>query len=74
MTLLTYEEVKNKIGDGKRTLLLGNGFSMAYNKERFSFTNLFDSAVGKKLIDESSSVYKIFNILKVKILRKLSNF
>lgn len=60
MTLLTYEEVKDKIGDEKRTLLLGNGFSMAYNKERFSFTNLFDSAVNKKLINKSSPVYKIF--------------
>jgi hypothetical protein len=51
MTLLTYEEVKDNIKNEKRVLLLGNGFSMAYNKERFSFTNLFDSAVEKGFID-----------------------
>ena len=71
MTLLTYEKVKSKIGDEKRTLLLGNGFSMAYNKERFSFTNLFDSAVDKKLIDKSTPVYKIFQNFESKDFEKV---
>lgn len=60
MTLLTYKDVESKIGNDKRVLLLGNGFSMAYNKKRFSFTNLFDSAVNKGLIDKNSPVYRIF--------------
>jgi hypothetical protein len=59
-TLLTYEDVlKATIGD-KRFLLTGNGFSMSYNRERFSFTSLLDSAVENGLISEHSPIYDVF--------------
>jgi len=58
--ILTYEDVLKETETQKRFLLTGNGFSMSYNKERFSFTSLLESAVDKGLIEESSSVYKIF--------------
>ncbi|MCI7485331.1 MAG: DUF4917 family protein [Helicobacter sp.] len=44
----------------KRHLLLGNGFSMAYNKERFSFTSLLQSAIDKGIIEENSKIHQIF--------------
>ena len=58
--LLTYEEVLEATKENKRFLLLGNGFSMAYNYERFSFTSLFQSAVDKGLINQKSPMYEIF--------------
>jgi len=58
--LLTYDEVLEETKENKRFLLLGNGFSMAYNKDRFSFTSLFQSAVDKGLIDNQSPMYEIF--------------
>jgi hypothetical protein len=58
--MLNYSDVIDSTNNQKRYLLLGNGFSMSYNKDRFSFTSLLDSAVKKGLIKESSSVYQIF--------------
>ncbi|WP_455940909.1 DUF4917 family protein [Helicobacter pullorum] len=59
--LLTYDEVLQKIGQAqKRHLLLGNGFSMAYNKKRFSFTSLLQSAIKKQIIKENSEIHQIF--------------
>ena len=60
MDILSYDDVlKNTMGE-KRFLLTGNGFSMSYNSERFSFTSLLDSAVSKGLISESSPVFSVF--------------
>jgi hypothetical protein len=63
---LTYNEVLEETKDSKRFLLLGNGFSMAYNFERFSFTSLQESAVEKGYIKKDSPVYKIFENFKTK--------
>ena len=59
-TLLSYDEVLTKTNDNKRFLLLGNGFSMSYNYERFSFTSLLESAVDKGLIEKTSPIYAVF--------------
>ena len=64
--LLTYDEVLEETKENKRFLLLGNGFSMAYNYERFSFTSLQESAVEKGYIKEDSPVYKIFTQFETK--------
>lgn len=56
---LKYDEVIRRTENGKRYLLLGNGFSIAYDKI-FSFKNLFDYAVNKNLIIVNSSLYNIF--------------
>ena len=59
--LLTYDEVLQKIGQAqKRHLLLGNGFSMAYDRNRFSFTSLLQSAIDKQIITEDSKIHQIF--------------
>ncbi len=58
--LMTYDEVLTSTENNKRFLLLGNGFSMAYNYERFSFTSLLESAVDKGLIKETSPIYALF--------------
>lgn len=58
--LMTYDEVLDSTEDNKRFLLLGNGFSMAYNYQRFSFTSLLESAVDKGLIKETSPIYAVF--------------
>ncbi len=44
--LLSYNEVLVRTENTRRYLLLGNGFSIAYDKI-FSFKNLFDHAVNK---------------------------
>ncbi|ECO7371179.1 DUF4917 domain-containing protein, partial [Campylobacter coli] len=51
--LLIYDEVLRQT-DERRHLLLGNGFSMAYDKNRFSFTSLLQSAIDKDIIKENS--------------------
>ncbi|AEB28583.1 DUF4917 family protein [Francisella hispaniensis] len=61
MSLLTYQEVQERTLGQQNILLLGNGFSMSYNYERFSFTSLLDSAVSKGLVIENSPVYKVFS-------------
>lgn len=58
--LLSYDDVLKVTEGHNRFLLTGNGFSMAYNSERFSFTSLLESAVEKGLILESSPVYQVF--------------
>lgn len=58
--MLDYSEVLKNTNEQKNYLLLGNGFSMSYNKDRFSFTSLLDSAVKKGYIKKSSAVYEIF--------------
>ena len=64
--LLTYEEVLELTENHTKYLLLGNGFSMSYNKDRFSFTSLLESAVKKGLIQENSSLYNIFKKFETK--------
>jgi len=59
-TMMSYDEVLEAIMDKKKYLLLGNGFSMSYNPERFSFTSLLDNAVERGLITRTSPVYKVF--------------
>lgn len=46
---LTYDEVLEQT-DKNRQLLLGNNFSMAYDKNHFSFTSLLKSAIDKGII------------------------
>ena len=59
-SLLTYNEVLETIKEQRKYLLLGNGFSMAYNPKRFSFTSLLDNAVERELITKTSPIYKVF--------------
>ncbi len=58
--MMNYDEVLEVIKEQKRYLLLGNGFSMAYNPARFSFTSLLDNAVDRGLITKTSPIYKVF--------------
>lgn len=46
-----------------RNLLLENVFSIAYDFNRFSFTNLLESAVKNNIIEEHSEIYNIFKSL-----------
>lgn len=64
--VLSYENVLKETDPNKRFLLTGNGFSMSYNAERFSFTSLLDSAVDKGLIKVDSPVYNIFKEFETK--------
>lgn len=57
--LLSYNEVLVRTENTRRYLLLGNGFSIAYD-EIFSFKNLFDYAVNKNLISINSPLYNMF--------------
>jgi hypothetical protein len=62
--LLSFDDVLERTKQGNRFLLLGNGFSMAYDKARFSFTSLLESAVDKKIIEIDSPVYNLFQNLE----------
>ena len=59
-TIMNYDKVLEDVKEQKRYLLLGNGFSMAYNPKRFSFTSLLDNAVERELITKTSPIYKVF--------------
>lgn len=61
-SLLTFDEVLKRVN--KPHLLLGNGFSIAYDPKRFSFTTLLESAVQSKVISKSEEIYKIFSKLE----------
>jgi hypothetical protein len=60
-SLLTFEEVINQTK--KPHLLLGNGFSVAYDAKRFSFTTLLASAVASGVIAKDGYVYGVFQKL-----------
>ena len=59
---MKFEEVIKKTNNPR--LLLGNGFSMAYDKKRFSFTSLLESATKSKIIKKNDFVYKVFKKLE----------
>ena len=61
-TLLTFDQVLAQTN--KPHLLLGNGFSISYDKKRFSFTTLLNSALNEGIIDKNSELYKIFQKLE----------
>lgn len=60
--LLTYEQMRQE-AQSNATLLLGNGFCMAYDKDRFSFTSLLDSALKDNILKKESHIYKLFQKL-----------
>lgn len=60
-SLLTFPKVLEQVTTPH--LLLGNGFSMSYDKNRFSFTSLLDSAVNDGILDKDSKIYKLFTDL-----------
>lgn len=76
MELMTYDEVLEYLQSKKRQahLLLGNGFSMAYNSEIFSYNTLHGFI--EKLDNELLT--KLFTIIKTKnfelIMQQLGNF
>ena len=59
--LLTFKQVIQQAN--KPHLLLGNGFSMAYDSSRFSFTTLLQSAVDSGVIQKESEIYRVFEKL-----------
>src|SRR3990167_2541144 len=61
--LLTYDQALEQAGE-KPSLLLGNGFCIAYDKDLFSYTSLLDSAVTDGILEEGSHVYKLFQQLE----------
>jgi len=58
--MLTFKEVLEQTDKTKRFLLLGNGFSMSYDFNRFSFTSLLQSAIDEGIIIKDSPIHKMF--------------
>lgn len=81
-TLLSFNEVLKQINShrtskgkpSKKCLLLGNGFSMAYNAKRFSFTNLLETALNEKIIRKNSKIHKVFQKLKTANFEKVIRY
>lgn len=73
--LLSFEQVLAQANKPK--LLLGNGFSIALDPKRFSFTNLLDSAIEKGILKKNSPVFKVFELLQTadfeSVMRALEN-
>lgn len=61
--LQSFEEMFSKFSE-KPKILLWNGFSMAFDPERFSFTSLLESAVENSVIQKDSKIYNVFESLK----------
>jgi hypothetical protein len=59
--LLTFQQVLDKAN--KPHLLLGNGFSMAYDQKRFSYTTLLGSAIENNIIKKEDALYALFQEL-----------
>ena len=75
--MLTYGEVLKQINShtkGKKCLLLGNGFSMAYNAKRFSFTNLLETALKEDIIVRGSNIHKVFQKLNTADFEKVIRY
>ncbi|BAK73199.1 DUF4917 family protein [Arcobacter sp. L] len=75
--LLSYNDVLLRTENGSRYLLLGNGFSIAYDRDRFSFKNLFYYAVNKNLISVNSPIHDIFKNFETydfeRVIKKLED-
>lgn len=77
-TILNYSEVLEQIKNyTHKVILLGNGFSMAYDKKRFSYTSLLDSALKNNIIERNSALHKAFKIFNTSdfelIIKSLEN-
>lgn len=74
--LKTFEEVyteavQNSGGINKISILLGNGFSMGYDPQRFSFTNLLETAKRQNIIPADSKLAKVFDNLQTADFEKV---
>lgn len=78
--IIEYKDVLDSMNQNgqDKTLLLGNGFSIAYNPQRFSFTHLKDSAVQQNILASGSSILKLFEQFNTadfeKIIRLLNDY
>lgn len=64
MKLLSFNQVLQMTELSKRHILLGNGFSRAFDSERFSYTSLKESAIQQGIITKEDKVYHVFDELK----------
>ena len=74
--LMSSEEAISKLKglDGKKSVLLGNGFSMAYDANRFSFTNLLETAISQGIISADSKILQIFRKLNTADFEKVIRY
>lgn len=74
--LISFQEAVKQMAPlpGKKSLLIGNGFSMAYDSQRFSFTNLLDTAIRQGLIEENSEILKVFRRLNTADFEKVIRY
>lgn len=75
--ILSYDDVIKNTEGTDRILLLGNGFSMAYDNKRFSYTSLLSSALESGIIKRNSPLHKAFILFETKdfetIIKALEN-
>lgn len=58
MPLLTFDEAIQAAGEGSKHVLLGNGFSMAYDPNMFSYGSLFERANIERDFPELAEVFE----------------
>lgn len=74
--LMTYQEVLDYLQKKNRQhhLLLGNGFSVAYDKEIFSY-NALNSLIMQSKDEEIKAIFKVFNTQNFElVMQQLDNF
>ncbi|OHB54780.1 MAG: hypothetical protein A2Y12_03960 [Planctomycetes bacterium GWF2_42_9] len=82
LELLAFDDVLKQINTHqtnnrtavKKCLLLGNGFSVAYNAKRFSYTNLLETALNENIISRNSNIHKVFQKLNTADFEKVIRY
>ncbi len=75
-SLMTFDEaytaaVQHTGNMQKISILLGNGFSIGYDPQRFSFTNLLETAKCQNIIPPDSDLAKVFDNLQTADFEKV---
>lgn len=64
MKLLDFKTVLRRSDNKRRHVLLGNGFSRAFEDDLFSYSSLFDRADFKKLSKNARTAFDVLNTTK----------
>src|SRR3989338_2942526 len=74
--ILTFDQALKQVGDSKKNLLLGNGFSMAYDRDIFNYGSLYKTAedsISKEMPEVSALFKKLKKWDFEAIIRMLQN-
>lgn len=68
--MLTFEQMLKRVGTGRISVLLGNGFSRAWRNKQFQYETLFHAA---KFNGRECAIRRVFKVLKTQDFEKVTN-